>query len=73
MCVCVCVRVCVRACVLSDITLSTAEMGFLESVFGRPVSSNIITLFQLQSDVTPDDQLLTCCVLQTRPLRAPIY
>ena len=37
-CVCVCVRACVRACVRGvcvpgDITLSTAEMGFLESVF----------------------------------------
>ena len=33
-CVCVCVRACVRGvCVPGDITLSTAEMGFLESVF----------------------------------------
>ena len=41
-CMCVCVRACMRACVRAcvrgvcvpgDITLSTAEMGFLESVF----------------------------------------
>ena len=33
-CVCACVRACVRGvCVPGDITLSTAEMGFLESVF----------------------------------------
>ena len=37
-CVCACVRACVRVCVRAvcvpgDITLSTAEMGFLESVF----------------------------------------
>ena len=40
MCVCACVRACVRASVRmcmpalpGDITLLTAEMGFLESVF----------------------------------------
>ena len=60
MCVCMCVRACVHGvCVPGDITLSTAEMGFLESVFevhyvSRPVSSNNITLLQLSLMSAPD-------------------
>ena len=55
--VCVCVRVCVRACMPGDITLLTAEMGFLESVFedhySRPLSSNNITLtVATESDIS---------------------
>ena len=55
-CVCACVFECVRACMPGDITLLTAEMGFLESVFedySRPLSSNNITLtVATESDVS---------------------